>query len=267
MILRSLAMAFGVMVLGVGCKSSNRDLLDEADVKALSGKPEIARTLYLRVLRDHSRKDDIRFRAYKGLIDVLRLSFHRYAESAEAMERIIQEFQQESLFRSELDQWRVELAHLYITSLERRGRARELLREASPRLSDDIETQSRLADLFVKVEDWEMAEKSLMVAWEKALKEGACPTLKSLQILAVHLFQSMKRCDRSLEWTAVILPPPCVSDTYSIVIEKAHCYEMMNEPQRAIEILSEFIQKNPASTRVAALISELRERERRREQR
>jgi len=63
-----------------------------------------------------------------------------------------------------------------------------------------------------------------------------------------------------MKWADQALPSGCKADEFSIVLERAHCFELMNEPQKSVKIYEQILEKNPQNSRAHFLLEGLKRR-------
>lgn len=254
------------LVLGLcACRPSPRDLLEKADADALDQRALVSKYIYLQLIKDHPNRDEIRYRAMKGLVNISLTQTYEYPVAVGTMHKLIEEFENEAQFRSEIPDWRRRLSEVYRVNLQTPRKAMEVLHPILNRtdLSEDIDEE--MGQTFIALSQYSEAEISLKRAWEKAQKLQRCGALSRVQLDLIQTYSLSRRCDRAIEWVDRKLPEGCVSDRFALGLEKANCLEMGGDSSAAVKIYEDLLKQNPKNLRAQYLLENIKRRERRKE--
>ncbi len=251
------------MIFSIGCSASRRDQLEKAEELAINQRSQLARHLFIQVLKDSRRKDDLRVRALEGLLSVTAYQLHQYQEALEVLDILIKDFEMDPLYKPKVPEWRAQAASIAREHLDEPIKAQEYLAPLKTKENLPVGVLSEMGDTALALGEYGEAEIYFLQVWEDAKKESRCSEMRSSQLNLMHVFQLTRRCDRALEWAEKPLPDSCVKDVLSILSEKAICYEMMGEVSKAIDILEAAQLEQPENKRISALIQSIRHREKR----
>lgn len=258
----SFSIVFIFLIFSAGCHLSETRLLERADQEAANQRAPLAKYLYLRVLESHSAIDDLRFRAMKGLADVERTQMFDYASVLKIYERLLEDYRNDSAHQKDLDEIRILAAQISRINLQDHARAEAFLGPwmSTPRDQLSVEILQEIGKLFTAERRFEEAETYLKSGWRREMPGGRCEKLKSLQLDLMQNFSLSGRCGSAVAF-ADSMPPRCDSDRLSVALEKAHCYEVIGEPAKAMRIYEEMARDHPENSRPHFLMEHLKRRQ------
>ena len=251
-----------VIVLSVGCRPSHRELLDKADEDLINQRALLAKYIYLKISKEHTTKDFIRYRALKGLVDVSLTQLYEYPVAVGAMEMIVNEFEGEPQFRGEMPEWRERLAEVLRINLQQPRKAKEVLQPLLSREDLPERIEQEIGQTLLALNEYTDAEIFFKRAWDKTVSKPECSLARQLQLNLIQTYTLSRRCDLAIEWTEKQLPNPCKPDSLSLLMERANCLEINGEPGQAIKIYEDLLKENPKNLRAQFLIQSIRKRER-----
>lgn len=255
---RTLALLiFGVLA----CRPSHRDLLKRADDYMLDQKEQMAKYLLLQIIQEHPRKDDIRFKALQGLAELSINQLHEYPEAVRFLEIILQEYEGDPSLKSELPALRLKLAKIYRLNLGNSRKGREVLLPLMGSEELDPAYYQEMGRLSLALSDYENARQNLLRVWKEAENKKICGLLRETQMDMIQSFVIQKDCEKARTWMEKQIPSDCRADTFSIMLERAYCYEIMGDAASAIKTYQDLLQKNPNNLRAAFLLDALKRRE------
>jgi tetratricopeptide (TPR) repeat protein len=253
---------FLLLVLGTAtaCQSEHEGLVKKADTEALQQRSQLAKYLYLQVLEGHRARDDVRYRALKGLAEVSISQIYDYPTAVRALDTLFEEFGQVSRYQNDIWDLRIKAARIWRLNLERPDRALDVL---SPLLKSSRFTSEfgvELGRTYLATGDTDQARHWFLQAWEDAKRSMNCAYLRSIQLDLIQVYSLRDRCDEALQWTHEKFPEGCEPDHFSVSVEQAHCYEIQGEIPRAKELYQEILKNNPQNTRAHFFLESLRQR-------
>jgi tetratricopeptide (TPR) repeat protein len=254
--------SFLFILVAVSCRPSDNDLVTKADEEALSQRSQLAKYLYIQVIQSRSMHDDIRFRALEGLAEISSSQLFDYPTAIKTIEKILEEYSGDAIYRSRTIRWRLRAAQIYRLSLQKYEKALLFLEPLEHDSNSDTEVYQEIGKNYLAIRKFKEAETFLHKAWDKAVPERNCGILKSLQLDLVQTLSLAKKCDQAQTWIQTKLPPPCVADSFSLAFEQAHCYEIGNDVSAAMKIYEEIIRKQPSNTRAYFLLEGIKRRQR-----
>jgi tetratricopeptide (TPR) repeat protein len=252
-------------LLLMACHPSHRELLDKADVDALDQRSLVAKHIYLQVSKEHTGHDEIRYRALKGLVNIALTQTYEYPMAAAAIEKIVDEYENDAQFRSEIPEWRKKLASVYRLNLQKPRRALEVLHPILNRGDLPEVIDQEIGRTLLSMNEYAEAEVSFQRAWSKAVQNKDCALLSQLQLELIQTFSLSKRCDRAIEWTDKKLPEGCETDRFALAVEKANCLEIGGDADGAMKIYESLVKSNPKNLRAQYLLENIKRRERKKE--
>jgi tetratricopeptide (TPR) repeat protein len=242
------------------CKPTDFETVRRADQDALNQRSQLAKYLYLQVIKTRNSRDDVRLRALEGLAEVTSNQTFEYLSAVKAIEMAVQEFGQDPQYEYRMVELRKRGAEIYRSNLQNLPQALTLLEPLLTRsdvTSDVLQTAGRIQ---LSLRQFEEAEKNFSRAWGMALRAKTCANLKTLQLDMIQRFLLEKKCDSAMEWMDKKLIDHCEPKHFEIESERAQCLEMGNEPSKALKILEELVTKDPSNSRAHFLLDALKRR-------
>lgn len=243
------------------CVSEHAKLVEKADQEALKQKSQLAKYLYVQVVDGHKEKDDIRYRALKGLAEVSMAQLFDYQTAVKAMEKIFEEYDQVPAYQAEIKDMRLKASKIWRINLETPRRSLDVL---SPYLAGRIKSLDAFEEIghvFIALNQYDDAKAWFLKAWNLALTQESCSHLNDLQLNLVQTHSLKGECKEALQWANERLPATCTPARFSLELEKAHCFEMLGEVNKAMSIYEELIKSNPENTRAHFFLESLKQRQ------
>ncbi len=244
-----------------GCTTSDMSLLERAEREASQQRAQLSKHLYLQVILHHSKSDDIRFRALKGLMEVSFAQLFDYRGGLAAFEKLLEEYGKNPTKKEEMDRLRIQAARVWRLQLQRPEKALEILEAFTPGHDESKKALQEIGRTYVALKNYEEAEEIFKQSWGDAMAEKQCSTLKSLQLDLIQVHSLSKRCESAIQWAKVSFPVGCNSDIYSVQLEEAHCHEMLGDFLKAKEIYEAMVRSNPTDSRAHFLLQQLKDRQ------
>ncbi len=260
--LRIFCAAVATSLMLSACQPSHREMLNRADQNVLDQKAQLAKYLYVQVIREHKRRDDIRYRALSGLVDVSTSQLYDYPVAVATIEKIIEEYENEPVFRGEIPDWRWKLARIYRINLEQSRKALDILSPLINREDLSHSYYQEIARASISLGEYELAEVHLMRVWDAALAEKNCELARETQMDFIQNLVLQKKCEKAFEWMEKKIPGECKIDSFGLNIERINCLELTGDTAAAASQYEEIIKANPQNLRAQFLLNALKKRER-----
>lgn len=246
----------------IACSSEHENLIEKAQEESLEGKAQLAKYLYLRVIEKHKAKDDIRYRALKGLAEVSKTQLFDYFTAARAYDKIFDEYGKEQGREEELFEMRLQASVIWRVNLERPQKALDVLSPVMNSKRFSTAMGQEIGRVYLALGQYEQAEHWLMQAWDRAKKAKSCKYLGDLQLELIQVFSLQDQCDEALKWSKEKIPESCERDEFAVQVEQAHCYEMTDQFTKAMQIFEELVKENPKNMRAHFFLETLKKRQR-----
>ncbi|MDB5039110.1 MAG: hypothetical protein JWQ35_2638 [Bacteriovoracaceae bacterium] len=260
--MKSVFFLFSLLVLFTACRPSHRELIEKADEDVLNQRSELAKYLYMQVIQKHPNHDEVRYRALKGLVEVSLAQLFEYPIAIGAMEKIVDEYENDPQFRNEIPEWRRRLSEVWRINLEKPRKAREALKPLLNRTDLSETFDEEVGRTLTALGEYSDAETALKRAWDKSIKKKECAFIRSVQMELIQNYALSKHCDLALGWTTQKLPQGCEPDRFGLALEKANCLEVSGDSMAAMKIYEEVIKSNPKNLRAQFLLDNIKRRER-----
>jgi tetratricopeptide (TPR) repeat protein len=249
------------LLIMVGC-SSSKSLMDKALVEENSGKPKLAKYLYIQVIEKNKKLNDSRFKALRGLARVAIHQLHDYQYGVRRLEQIISEYSQFSDRKKDIVALRVEAAHVWHENLGRPEKAIRLL-ELIPLGDITAKLEHELGKVYLDLRELDNAEKYFISAWKKANAKSDCSILEPLKLQIIQTYSLKKNCNEAVSWAHRKMFEDCKPDQFSIWVEEANCLEVMGKVDEAMAVYRGVIEKNPENQRAKFLLEGVKHRKKR----
>ena len=235
-------------------------MVDKAEVEALQQRSQLAKYLYLQVLESHRARDDVRYRALRGLAEVSVSQIYDYPTAVRALDTLFEEFGQVGRYQNEIWDLRIKAARIWRLNLQRPDRALDVLSPLIKGSRFSAEFGVELGRTYLATGDYDQARHWFSQSWETAKRAMNCDYLRSIQLDLIQVYSLRDRCDEALRWSNETFPDSCEPDRFSVSIEQAHCYEIQGDIPRAKEIYESILETNPKNTRAHFFLESLRHR-------
>jgi|GEM_PF-4839637 len=245
----------------VNCSGPYERLVSKADQEAIKQKSQLAQYLYIQVIENHKAKDNIRFRALKVLANVSMSQLFDYPAATKALGILFDEYSSAGRYKSQIAELRVKNAQIWRISLKNPQKALDVL---SPLMKfSDIKEDAinELAQSYMGLSEYDQAQKWFVNAWERAKEKHDCESLKRIQLDIIQVYSLRNMCDEALKWSNETFPKGCYPEHFGVAIEKAHCYEMTGEVNKALSLYLEIIKKDPTNAQAHFFLDSLKERQ------
>ncbi|TVQ79181.1 MAG: hypothetical protein EA369_05315 [Bradymonadales bacterium] len=256
--------ARSILFLSLGallaCSSENERLVRKAEREALQQRSQLSKYLYLQVLENHRAKDDIRYRALKGLAEVSISQLFDYPTAVRAFDTLFEEFGQVNRYQNEIWDLRIKAARIWRLNLQRPERSLDVLSPLMKSARFSYEFGMELGRTYLNLGDFDQARHWFVQSWEQAKRSQNCNVLKRIQLDLIQVYSLRDRCDEALQWSHEEFPSNCEPDRFAVSLEQAHCYEIQGEVARAKEIYQTVLSDNPQNTRAHFFLESLRYR-------
>ncbi len=243
------------------CRSEHESMVEKADREALNQKSQLALYLYLPVIETRKERDDIRYRALKGLAQVSATQLNDYREAARALDTIFEEFSGVDQYANEIRMLRMMAAKIWRINLEKPSRALDVLSPMIDKKPFTLEFGAELGRVYLALNDYNSASHWFTQSLELAKREKNCDELKSLQLDLIQVYAIQDKCNEVFELSEMTFPAPCTPDEFSVTVEKANCFEIKGEVAKATEIYQEMIKKDPKNLKAHFLLESLKRRQ------
>jgi len=245
----------------LGCSSEHESLVQKADREASRQNAQLAKYLYLQVIEQRKERDHIRYSALKGLAEVCLNQLFDYPTAAKSLETIFEEYSGVARYQTEITKLRLEASKMYRINLERPQKSQNVLSPFIEGRGFSVEIGKELGLVFVALSDYSQARHWFGQSWEKAKVRNSCSDMRELQLNIIQVYSLQDLCDEALRWTGEALPSGCEADTFAILIEKAHCFEISGEVNKAMSLFEEVIEKDPKNERAHFFLEGLKRRQ------
>jgi len=254
---------FTIISLGLlsSCTSEHESLVQKADREASRQNAQLAKYLYLQVIEQRKERDHIRYSALKGLAKVCLDQLFDYPIAAKSFETIFEEYSGVARYQTEIAKLRLEASKMYRINLERPQKALNVLSPFIEGRGFSIEIGKELGWVFVALSDYNQARHWFVQSWERAKARNSCSDMRELQLNIIQVFSLQDLCDEALRWTGEALPKGCEPDAFAILIEKAHCFEISGEVNKAMSLFEEVIAKDAKNERAHFFLEGLKRRQ------
>ena len=242
------------------CKNKSESLLDKAIYESSRQRTQVAQYLFTEIIGEHKTKDFIRFQALVGLKNLFLTQRFDYKRALAVSDQIIKEYGPLEGYEPALRQVRTQGAEIWRVHFEDTDKSLDLL---SPLVGKDdlsVRIEEELAKTYLANRNFEMAEYRFKRAWVKASTNNDCLQAKTLQLEIMQTYALSDRCEESLAWSKQKLPTSCKPDDFAMAVEKAHCYEMMGQVSRAIDLYKNFLKERPNHARASFFLDRLEKR-------
>lgn len=244
------------------CQNSPSSLVEKADREALNQRGALASHLYIQVIGSHQTRDEVRLKALEGLADVSLSQLFDHQQAMKAMNTIISEYGGYAAYADAVRKWRLRAADVARVQLQKPERAVELLEPLKDQQDSNAEVSFGLGEAYLASGNYADAATSLKFSFSQGLKSKNCALVKSAQLNLVQAYSLQKDCENSISWAKEALFDGCESDSTSLQLEMANCYEVLGDAPKAIEIYQNMISKNSQNTRAHFLLESLKRRQR-----
>lgn len=254
-------LGISILFTCVGCEGQYESLVRKADQEALEQKSQLAKYLYFQVVRDHKAKDEIRYRALKGLGDISLTQLYDYPTAMAAYDKIFEEFGQVSRYQTEIYDLRLKAATCWRVNLERPQKALDVLTPLISSRDFKISFGRELGKIYLSLRNYEQAQHWFIQTYEAAKKNNDCAAMRSSQLDVVQTFSLQKKCDEVLHWSNINFSDSCQPDRFSLAVEKANCFEINGQVDRALSLYKNLIKEDPENTRINFFLENLKRRQ------
>lgn len=252
---------FIILMGASACRSEYEKMIDKADRELLQQKSQLAKYLYLQVLEKRKERDDVRYRALKGLANVSATQLYEYREAAVAFSRIFEEFGQVGQYQVELRELRLMASKIWRLNLERPDKALDVL---TPMIEKDLfeaEFGQELGRVYVALGDYKSASHWFSQTLEIAANQKNCELTKSLQLDLLQVFYIQDQCGKVFEIADMKYPKGCSPDKFAINVERANCLELTGDTAKAAEIYQEILKNDPKNLKALFFLEGLKRRQ------
>jgi tetratricopeptide (TPR) repeat protein len=248
-----------------GCSSESERFVRKADAEAIKQNSQLSKYLYGQVIEKHKAKDDVRYRALRGLAEVSMSQLFDYRTALKAMEVIFDEYGAVSAYELDIRNLRLKAARIFRQNLDQAEKSLDVLSPLIVASHQTLEELREIANTYLSIGDYEQARDWFSKAWTISVDRNHCDSLKSLQLDMMQVYSLRDMCDEVLKWSSVSFPKDCVPDELSIAVERAHCLEILGEINKAIEIYEELIRQQPKNARAHFFLENLKRRQKERQ--
>ena len=245
----------------IACSSVSERFVRKADSEAIKQNSQLAKYLYGQVIEKHKSKDDVRYRALRGLAEVSMSQLFDYRTALKAMETIFDEYKQVTAYELDVRGLRLKAARIYRQNLDQPDKALDVLSQLMIAENQTLEESREIGHTYLALGDYEQARAWYLKSWNTSLDRKNCDNLKSLQLDMMQVYSLRDMCDEVLQWSQVDFPEKCVPDEISVAIERAHCFELSGEVTKALEIYEELIKQQPKNARAHFFLENLKRRQ------
>jgi len=249
-----------VMMLGA-CRSEHEKMIDKADRELLQQKSQLAKYLYLQILEKRKERDDIRYRALRGLATVSATQLYEYRDAAQALSRLFEEFGQVSQYQNEIRDLRLMAAKIWRLNLEKPDKALDALTPLIDKSPFQPEFGQELGRVYVALNDYKSATHWFSQALEVSSKEKKCDVMKSLQLDLLQVYYIQDQCSKVFELADMKFPKGCSPDSFSLNVERANCMELTGDIAKATEVYQDILKKDPKNLKALFFLEGLKRRQ------
>lgn len=252
-----------IFALGItlsACKNHNESILEKAIYESSRQRTQVAQYLFNEIIQDHKKKDFIRFQALIGLKNLFLTQLFDYKRALAVTNTLIEEYGSLQEYQIPLRQVRTQGAEICRIHFQDADKALDLL---SPLVGENdlsVRIEQELGKIYLAKRNFQMAEFRFKRAWVKANRNNDCLQSKTLQLDIMQTYALNDRCDESLSWSKQGLPESCEPDDFAMTLERAHCFEMTGQVNKAIETYETFVKDNPNHVRAHFFLDRLEKR-------
>lgn len=250
----------GLSLLISSCKPTDFETIRRADQEALAQRAQLAKYLYVQVIKERSSRDDVRLRALEGLAEVTSTQTFEYDDAVKAIAIAIQEFGRDPQYDFRILNLRQRGAEIYRNNLQNYTKALEMIEPALKRKDVSVDVLQLAARIHLSLRMFEEAERELTRAWDLANQVKRCELLRSIQLDMIQRYVLERKCDMAMKWMDQPLVTGCEPDHFYVETERANCLEMSNESAKAMKIYEDLIAKDPGNSRAHFLLDGLKRR-------
>lgn len=248
------------------CSTEHSRLLKKADAEAQQQKSQLAKHLYLRIIEKHEARDNIRYRALKGLATVSLTQLFDYRIGLTALNHIFDEYGKVERYQSEIYELRLMAAKTWRVNMEMPEKALDVLSPVMQQVEFTPKLGMELGEIYLAMGDYEQAQHWLFQAWQVSRQRKDCDIIGRavMGLVQVHSLQNL--CKEAISWANTDMPQGCELDRFSLRIEEAHCLEMLGQTEKAFDVYEQIIKEDPKNERAHFFLDSLKRRQKEKQQ-